>query len=225
MSTSTASARPAAAKVPRSATTGEPVTTVARRNRLGIWLCIVSDATGTVALLISYVYLWSLNVNDGWAPPKGRFADDLPFWLIVGGVILSAATMWWGVRGIARGERGRLILASALASIIVLVTFVGQIVQLSTFPFAMTDGSYASATFWLGIATAIHLTVVLFLVTAIMNRTRAGLITSDNHSHVRLVAMWMTWVCVAAFVGALCTSTMKVSPNTQSPVFGTFTNR
>ena len=90
MSTSTASAKPAAAKAPRSATTGEPVTTVARRNRLGIWLCIVSDATGTVALLISYIYLWSLNVNDAWAPPKDRFADDIPFWLIVGGIILAA---------------------------------------------------------------------------------------------------------------------------------------
>ena len=225
MSTSTASAKPAPAKTPRSATTGEPVTTVARRNRLGIWLCIVSDATGTVALLISYVYLWSLNVNDGWAPPKDRFAEDLPFWLIVGGIILAAATMWWGVRGIARGQRGRLILASALATIIVLVTFVGQIVQLSTFPFAMTDGAYASATFWLAIATAIHLSVVLFLTTAIMNRTRAGLFTSSNHSHVRLVAMWMTWVCVAALVGAVCTTTMKVSPNTQSPAFGVFTSQ
>ncbi len=222
MSTSTASAKATSAKGPRSATTGEPVSTVARRNRLGIWLCIVSDATGTVALLISYVYLWYLNVNDAWAPPKGRFADDIPFWFIVGGIILAAATMWWGVRGIARGQRGRLIVASALASIIVLVTLVGQIVQLSTFPFAMTDGAYASATFWLAISTAIHLSVVFFLAIAIMNRTRAGLNTADNYSHVRLVAMWMTWVCVAAMLGALCTSSMKVSPNTQSPTFGTF---
>lgn len=60
----------AAVESPRSATTGEPVATVARRNRLGIWLCIISDATGTLALLISYVYLWSLNVNNQWAPPK-----------------------------------------------------------------------------------------------------------------------------------------------------------
>ena len=209
-------------QIPRSATTGEPVTTTARRNRMGIWLCIVSDATGTVALLISYVYLWSLNVNSAWAPPKDRFAPDLPFWLIVAGVVLAATTMWWGVRGMANGRRGQLILASALSSIIVLVTFVGQIVQLSTFPFAITDGAYASATFWLCIATAIHLSVVLFLTVAILNRTRAGLFTQNNHSHVRLVAMWMTWVCVAVLLGAVVTTTMKVSPNTNSPTFGTF---
>jgi heme/copper-type cytochrome/quinol oxidase subunit 3 len=130
--------------------------------------------------------------------------------------------MWWGVRGIAAGNRGRLIAASAMASLIALVTFVGQIVQLSTFPFAISDGAYASATFWLAIATALHLSLVLFLTTSIMNRTRAGIVTKDNHSHARLVAMWMTWVCVAVFVGALFATTMTVSPNTNSPTFGTF---
>ncbi len=220
MSTTTTSSQ----TIVRSATTGEPVTTTARRNRLGIWLCIVSDATGTVALLISYVYLWSLNVNSAWAPPKDRFAPDLPFWLIVAGVVLAAAAMWWGVHGMGKGDRWQLILASALSSIIVLVTFVGQIVQLSTFPFAITEGAYASATFWLAIGTAIHLSVVLFLTVAIMNRTRVGLFTQNNHSHVRLVAMWMTWVCVAVLLGAVVTTTMKVSPNTNSPTFGTFSD-
>ena len=88
MSTTTTAA---SQEIPRSATTGEPVTTTARRNRMGIWMCIVSDATGTVALLISYVYLWSLNVNSAWAPPKDSFAPDLPFWLIVAGIVLAAA--------------------------------------------------------------------------------------------------------------------------------------
>jgi hypothetical protein len=32
-------------------------------------------------------------------------------------------------------------------------------------------------------------------------------------------------VCVAALVGAVCTTTMKVSPNTQSPAFGVFTSQ
>ena len=219
MSSATSTSR----AVPLSATTGESVVTTARRNRLGIWLCIVSDATGTIALLVSYAYLWSLNVNSAWAPPKDAWADALPFWLIFAGVVLAAVTMWWGVRGIKRGHRARLVVASALATLIVLVTFVGQIVQLSTFPFGISDGAYASATFWLALGTALHLSVVLFLTMAIMNRARAGLLTSDNHSHARLVAMWMTWVCVAVFFGALFATTMTVSPNTGSPTFGVFT--
>ena len=136
--------RSASAPEPLSPTTGEPVSTPARRNRLGIWLCIVSDATGTVALLVAYAYLWSLTVNSAWA------------------------------------------------------------------------------TYWLALATAFHLFLLLFLVTAILNRTRRGLITVANPYHARLVAMWVTWICVAAFLGALFATTMTVSPNLDSPSFGTF---
>jgi heme/copper-type cytochrome/quinol oxidase subunit 3 len=213
----------AAVESPRSATTGEPVATVARRNRLGIWLCIISDATGTVALLISYVYLWSLNVNNQWAPPKNAFADWWPFWAIVAGIVMSTALIWWGIAGIAKGHKGRLAGAAVLASLILIATLVGQIVQLSTFPFGPSDGAYASATFWLCLATAFHLSLLGLLVLAISLRTAKGLITTDNHSHARLVAMYMTWVCISAALGALVATTMLASPNTQMPLFGTFT--
>jgi heme/copper-type cytochrome/quinol oxidase subunit 3 len=213
----------AAVESPRSATTGEPVATVARRNRLGIWLCIISDATGTVALLISYVYLWSLNVNNQWAPPKNAFADWWPFWAIVAGIVMSTALIWWGIAGIAKGHKGRLAGAAVLASLILIATLVGQIAQLSTFPFGPSDGAYASATFWLCLATAFHLSLLGLLVLAISLRTAKGLITTDNHSHARLVAMYMTWVCISAALGALVATTMLASPNTQMPLFGTFT--
>ena len=196
--------------VPRSATTGEPVTTTARRNRLGIWLCIVSDATGTVALLVAYAYLWSLNVNDAWAPPKDTWADPVPFWLIFAGVVVAALAMWWAVAGIRAGRTGQFITGSVLASVVALV------------PFDITDGGYASTTFWLCIATALHLSVVGFLTSAMVGRFRAGRITREDHSHARLVAMWMTWVCVAVFLGAFFATTLNASPNTNSPTFGTF---
>lgn len=212
----------AQALVPRSATTGEPVTTTARRNRLGIWMCIVSDATGTLALLVAYAYLWSLNVNDAWAPPKDTWADPLPFWLIWVGAVVAALAMWWAVAGIRAGRTSQFITGSILASVVALVTFIGQIVQLSTFPFDITDGAYASTTFWLCIATALHLSVVGFLTSAMVGRFRAGRITREDHSHARFVAMWMTWVCVAVFLGAFFATTMNASPNTNSPTFGTF---
>jgi heme/copper-type cytochrome/quinol oxidase subunit 3 len=208
--------------IPRSATTGELVTTTARRNRLGIWLCIVSDATGTVALLVAYVYLWSLNVNNAWAPPKDAWADPIPFWLITAGVVVAALSMWWAVAGIAAGRTSQFIAGSVIASLVALVTLIGQIVQLSTFPFDITDGAYASATFWLCIATALHLSVVGFLTSAMISRLRAGRITREDHSHARLVAMWMTWICVAVFLGAFFATTLNASPNSNSPIFGTF---
>jgi len=131
--------------IERSPTTGEPVSTVARRNRLGVWLCIASDVTGTVALLIAYSYLWSLNVNDGWAPPGATWADPVPFWIITAGVTLATVLMWWGVRGVQAGNRGRLVTASLLSTLVLLATFVGQIVQLSTLPFGEFVQAPASA--------------------------------------------------------------------------------
>lgn len=208
----------------RSATTGEPISVVERRNRLGIWLCIVSDITGTVALLIAYSYLWSLNVAGGWAPSNDAWADPLPFWFIVAGFALAATLMWWGVRGIRAGDARRMATAAALASLVVLVTFVAQVWQLSTFPFGVSDGAYASATFWLALSAAFHLFTVFFLTTAVLGRTRAGLISPANPYHAHLVAMFMTWTVIAAFLGALLATTMTDSPNSEAPVFGGFSN-
>lgn len=206
-------------------TTGEPVSVNARRNRLGLWLCIASDAAGTISLLIAYSYLWSLNVNSAWAPPHKAWASDLPFWLITLGIAIAAFLMWWGYRGLKAGHMGRWYAGATLSSLIVLVTFVGQIVQLSTFPFSIDEGAYATATFWLAIGAAIHLALVLFIAPAMIMRTRAGRITPDNPSHARFVAMWMTWVTIAIMAGAIFTLVMKESPNTNAPQFGSFTQQ
>lgn len=203
-------------------TTGEPVSVNARRNRMGLWLCIVSDGAATVSLLIAYSYLWSLNVNSAWAPPKNAWAADSLFWMIVLGIVIATALMWWGYRGLVAGHVGRYVGVGVLAALVVLATFVLQIVQMSTFPFGISDGAYASATFWLAFGAAIHLALVLFLVPAMVMRTRAGRITPDNASHARFVAMWMTWVSIAILLGAIFTTTMKESPNTAAPQFGTF---
>lgn len=206
-------------------TTGEPVAVNARRNRLGVWLCIVSDCAGSIALLIAYSYLWSLNVNSAWAPPKDAWAPDAPFWLIVLGTVLATIAMWWGYKGLVKGHKDRMIIGATLATLIILVTFIGQIVQLCTFPFDIQDGAYASSVFWLCLGAAIHLFLVLFFTMAIVFRTKADRITSDNPYHARLVSMWMTYVCIIIAIGALFTTFMKESPNTNAPTFGTFTTQ
>ena len=206
-----------------SPTTGEPVDVVARRNRLGIWLCIVSDAAGTVSLLIAYAYLWSLNVNKSWAPKRGDWAPDWVFWAIVLGMVVACALLWWGVRGIFSGHRGTLLVAANVSSLILLGMFVFQVWQLATFPFGIDESAYTSATFWLALSNAFHLSLGSLLVLAVANRTRVGRIAPDNPSQSRLVAMWITWLCVAAILGAMFTTFMKDSPNTEPPAFQSFT--
>ncbi|MBI1350100.1 MAG: hypothetical protein GC156_03180 [Actinomycetales bacterium] len=207
---------------PRSATTGEPVSVVARRNHLGVWLCIASDIAGTVSLLVAYSYLWSLNVNQAWAPPKNAFASPLPFWLITLGAVIGALLLWWGLRSLRAGRSSTMAAAAGLASVVLLATFVGQIVQLSTFPFGPPDGAYASATFWLCISAAFHLAMVVFLAMAILGRTRAGLVSTANPSHAHLVAIYTTWAAISIALGAIFATVMTTSPNDQSPPVGEF---
>ena len=100
---------------PLSPTTGEPISTIGRRARAGLWTLIVMDAAGTIAIIIAYSYLWALNVNGGWAPPgasltgsqtdeslpssppQASFAVEWPFWAIfgLGGLLagLAAASL------------------------------------------------------------------------------------------------------------------------------------
>lgn len=207
---------------PRSATTGESVSIVAHRNRVGLWMLIAIDAAGSVSALVTYVYLWSLNVNSAWAPPKNHFAPSGPFWLITLGAVVGAALLWWGWQLLRSRGRAASSMAALAALVVYIVTLVGQIVQLSTFPFGPQDGAYASATLWLCIFAAFHLALLIFLALGVFVRTRVGVIARDNPSHARLVAMYATWVVVSIFLGALVATAMTVSPNTKSPSFGEF---
>jgi len=219
-----------------SPTTGESVAVVARRNRLGLIFLIVADFSGTMALIISYVYLWSLNVNNGWAPNqqtfgnndllKGRsplpWAPDWPFWAILGLTIVATIVLWLGIRTLRSGHRGGLVGAAAVATIVVIAALVLQWWQITTFPFGPGNGSYASAVFLLTASVFAHLLLAAFLLLAITNRTRAGLVSTDNPFQAKLVGYWMVWVCASIVLGCLCTTFLKASPNTTPANFGEF---
>lgn len=220
-----------------SPTTGESVTVVARRNRLGLIFLMVADFTGTMALIISYCYLWSLNVNNGWAPNQQTFgnndllksrsplpwAPDWPFWAILGLSVIATVVLWLGIRSLRSGHRGGLVAASVISLIVVIGALVMQWWQITTFPFGPGNGAYASAVFLLTAATFIHLLLVAFLLLAIANRTRAGLVSTENPFQAKLVGYWMVWVCVSILLGVICTTFLKESPNTTPANFGEFT--
>jgi len=219
-----------------SPTTGEPVAVVARRNRLGLVFLVVADFSGTMALIISYVYLWSLNVNNGWAPNQQTFgnndllksrsplpwAADWPFWAILGLTVVATIVLWLGIRTLRSGHRGGLVGAAAVSTIVVVAALVLQWWQITTFPFGPGNGSYASAVFLLTASVFAHLLLAAFLLLAITNRTRAGLVSSDNPFQAKLVGYWMVWVCASIVLGCLCTTFLKASPNTTPANFGEF---
>ena len=219
-----------------SPTTGEAVSVVARRNRLGLIFLVVADFSGTLALIISYCYLWSLNVNNGWAPNNQTFgnndllksrsplpwAADWPFWTILVLAVIATVILWMGIRSLRSDHRGGLIVASVVSLIVMIGAVVLQWWQITTFPFGPGNGSYASAVFLLTASTLVHLLLVAFLLLAITNRTRAGLVSTGNPFQAKLVGYWMVWVCASILLGALCTTFLKASPNTTPANFGEF---
>lgn len=231
-----------AQSTPVSPTTGEPVEVVASRNRLGIYLLIVIDAMGTVALIISYSYLWALNVNNGWAPPGSQFSDfmsnggpppatgtsfapDGPFWIIAAAVVLTSALTWWSYRLVRRGDHTLATTVSAATVVVAVATLLAQWWQISTLPFSSANGTYASAVLVLLSGNIVHLLIVIFLLLGITNRVRIGLISRDNPWQSQFVSIWVTWIAIAFLLGALVTSIMKVSPNDNPTRFGGFEPR
>ena len=219
-----------------SPTTGEAVSVVARRNRLGLIFLVVADFSGTLALIISYCYLWPLNVNNGWAPNNQTFgnndllksrsplpwAADWPFWTILVLAVIATVILWIGIRSLRSDHRGGLIVASVVSLIVMIGAVVLQWWQITTFPFGPGNGAYASAVFLLTASTLVHLLLVAFLLLAITNRTRAGLVSVGNPFQAKLVGYWMVWVCASILLGALCTTFLKASPNTTPANFGEF---
>jgi heme/copper-type cytochrome/quinol oxidase subunit 3 len=225
--------------LPVSPTTGEPITTIARRGRVGLWFMIVADVAGTIALVISYSYLWSLNVNGGWAPPgstltadetdstipsdpKASFAVEWPFWVILLVVVVATVLMWFGYRSARRGHHAGLVVGTGLSLVVSVAALVFQWIQMSTFPFGAGDGAYASAVLLLCASNIFHLFLLIFIGMGIFARARKGLIDKTNWYQAQAASYYMTWVCIAFLLGAILTTFMVESPNVDPAIFGTF---
>ena len=242
---STAQAKPEQPKSPgkeepKYPTTGEPISTIARRAKAGLWTLIVMDAAGTIAIVIAYSYLWSLNVNGGWAPPgasltgsetdeslpssppKASFAVEWPFWAILGLVIVSTLAMWFGYRELKRGNHAGMVVGTGASLVVAVGALVAQWIQISTFPFAAGDGAYASAVLLLCASNIFNLLILIFVQLGMLIRTNKGLVSQAVHYQPQILSYWMVWLCIAFLLGAICTSFMVESPNLDPAIFGTF---
>jgi heme/copper-type cytochrome/quinol oxidase subunit 3 len=184
----------------------EDVGTIGRRWRLGVGFLIVADASFVAAMLFGYRYLRGLNTEGAWLPHGSATAPIWVSWVLAAGFILSAVVFRWGERGIHRGDSGRLVLASAVGVILLVLVSVGQVVQIAGFPFAIASSAYASSMYLLAGANLFHLMLTLFLGLGLWNRTRAGKYSAAENWQVGIVSIWWAWVAIAATLSALTTS-------------------
>lgn len=190
----------------------EDVDTVGRRWRMGVGFIIVADVMFVASLLFSYLYLRGLNTENAWVPKGSVTAPIWPGWALAAGLVLSAMVFRWGEKGIRLGNSTRLVLASALALLVLLLTTVGQVLQLVRFPFAMASSAYASSMYVLAGANLFHLVITFYLGLAMWNRGRLGKYSATDNWQVGIVSLWWGWVALAGVFSALTTSFIA-SPN------------
>jgi heme/copper-type cytochrome/quinol oxidase subunit 3 len=184
----------------------ESLDVVGSRWRTGVRLLIAADAALLVALVFTYFYLRALNTDGGWIP-KGSPTEAIWIsWALAGGMVLSAALYRWGERSNLAGRTNRLVLGSGLAVLVLVLTTVGQITQMATFPFKAEVGAYASTLWVLAGTNLFHLLLTLFIGVGLWNRSRMGKYTKTDAWQVRVVGLWWSWVALSTIIGAFSAS-------------------
>ena len=184
----------------------EDIDIVGRRWRLGVGFLIVADASFVAATLFSYRYLRGLNTEGAWVAHGSATAPIWASWLLAAGLVLSAVVFRWGEKGIRGGDSARLVLASAVGALLLVVVAVGQVIQLASFPFAIAASAYASSMYLLAGANLFHVVLTLFLAVSMWNRGRLGRYSATENWQVGIVSLWWAWIALAAVFSALTTS-------------------
>lgn len=178
---------------------------ISRRDRMGVLLLIFADAAFVGALVFTWFYLRTLNQGGNWIPDDVEVAASSQGWIVTGVAGVSAALMYLGLAAIRRGQVRQLLQFALLALVVMVSDLYLQIQALSSFPFTIKNGSYASTMFALAGANVFHLGLTIFLGIGIVNRIRMGRYSKDDHGHVREVTYWWIWVAVASLITSFAT--------------------
>ncbi|MEP7245343.1 MAG: cytochrome c oxidase subunit 3 [Gammaproteobacteria bacterium] len=166
----------------------------------GMVVLIVTEAALFAYLLFSYFYI-SSQATGAW-PPGGPPKLDLA---IPGTLVLlfGSVTMWWGEKGIRRGDRRQLLIGLG-ASVLLGIIFVAlEGTEWSRKDFTPASNAYGSLYFTV---TGFHLTHVLVgvvMLTMLFVWTILGYFGVRRHSTVAIAVMYwhfVTAVWVAVFL-------------------------
>ncbi len=171
----------------------------------GAVLLIVADASFVVALSFSFLYLHGLNTQNAFHPGDSGVASLWWPWTIAAVMVLSALAYRQGLIEHRPGRRH--FLNPGLAAVVgMAIALVLTLVQMATFPFAVSDNAYSSAVWLLAAANLFHLLLTVFLGLGIVMRVHRRVTRGARDWHVRIVGVWFAWVCVAALIGAVTLS-------------------
>ncbi|MEI6109948.1 MAG: hypothetical protein WCQ11_07735 [Actinomycetes bacterium] len=178
---------------------------ISHRDRMGVLLLIFADAAFVGALVFTWFYLRTLNQGGNWIPIDVSVASTRPSWIVTGVAGISAVFMYLGLGAVRRGNVKLLLTFALVALAVIIADLYLQISALQSFPFTLSNGTYACTMFALAGANVFHLGLTIFLGIGIVNRIRQGRYSQGDHGHVREVTYWWIWVAVASAITTYAT--------------------
>ncbi len=154
---------------------------------------IATEAALFAYLLFSYFYLAS-HALGAWPPsgaPNLRIAGPGTLILISGSVV-----MWWGERGIKRGNRRQLQLGLCAALALGIIFLAMQGFEWHGEPFNLPTGVYSSLYFTITGFHMLHVIVGLLMLSVLLLWNSFGYFSADRHSAASIGATYWHFVTI-----------------------------
>jgi heme/copper-type cytochrome/quinol oxidase subunit 3 len=159
----------------------------------GMLALILTEGALFAYLFFSYFYLASHAVGP-W-PPDGAPGLDISvpgtFILIAGSIVV-----WWGERGLERGNPRRLALGLMAALALGIVFIALQTVEWRRQPFTLSTGVYSSLYFTITGTHILHVIVGLLILAILLLWTVLGHFDAERHAAVSIGALYWHFVTV-----------------------------
>ncbi|MBF6591295.1 MAG: cytochrome c oxidase subunit 3 [Ktedonobacterales bacterium] len=170
-----------------------------RKLRFGMIIYLITDIAFAIFLTAAYPFLRGLNTDSGWFPY--RFQLDFTSGNVITGLLVASGVCYFiGYRALRANNQGIFKVGTALAVLLVLVSLVAQISVMRHFPFAASDGSFASTYIVLSGYHTYHLVLGAFFGLGLANRALRGRYSAENAIGVRLIGYYWLWAIVYSVV-------------------------
>lgn len=153
---------------------------------------IATEAALFAYLLFSYYYLYSQTTNP-WPPELPSLKLALPNTVIL---IASSVVIWWGERGIKRGNQRQLLIGLGGALVMSMVFLILQIVEWGAKPFSFSTNAYSSLYFTITGFHLMHVVVGVLMLAALFFWSWLRLMSAERHAPISIGAIYWYFIDV-----------------------------
>ena len=159
----------------------------------GMLTVIATEATLFAYLLFSYFYIASHAIG-AW-PPHGmpKFSLAIPGTIVL---VAGSVTMWWGERGIDRGNSVQLMIGLAISTALGSVFILLEGFEWAGQPFHLTSGVYGSLYFTITGFHLVHVIAGLLLLMVLFLWTALGYFDAKRHSAVSIGVLYWHFITI-----------------------------